>query len=180
MSNQSSLLILDLSSYGSALAIINQFCDEKNVEVFEVSPVGTAGLLILEIKDSVAGNLVKNEVFSFYKNSILSFQLIEKFDLRLLKIYLSQNKDEVQKHLLVQEFSFVSDAFSAAQDWLNQGFSVIDFRVVRTFPANVILTVTSENLEKLVTVKNLGSPKVSSVIEKVEPVLKKYFQIIQN
>lgn len=180
MDNRSCLLVLDLSSYGSALAIINQFCDEKNVEVFEVSPVGGAAILILEIKDLIASTLLKNEIFSFYKNSILSFRLIEGVDQKLLRIYLSQNQDLVLNHLLIQEFSFVSEAFAAAQELLSNKVSVIDFRVVRTFPMNVILTSTAENLNQLLALKNLGSPRVATVVEKVEPVLKEYYQIVKN
>lgn len=180
MDNQSSLLVLDLSSYGAALAIINQFCDEKSVEVFEVSPVGTAALLVLEIKDRIASTLLKNEIYSFYKNNILSFRLLEKFDLKLLKIYLSQNQDLVAKHLLVQEFSFLSEAFAAGQELMVQKVNVIDFRVIRTFPMNIILTSTSDDMEQLVKVKNLGSPRVSTIIGKVEPILKEYYQIVTN
>lgn len=180
MGSQSSLLVLDLSSYGSALAIINQFADGKNVVVFEVSPIGTAALLILEIKDRIASHLVKNEIGSFYKSSILSSRLLETFDTSLLKVYLSQNQDEVAKHLLIQEFSFVSEAFAAAQDLLTQQVRVIDFRVIRTFPMNVILTSTSDHIEKLVGIKNIGFPRAGTVVEKVEPVLKEYYQIVKN
>lgn len=180
MDSRNSLLVLDLSSYGAALAIINQFCDEKNVEVFEVSPVGTASILILEIKDRVAGTLLKNEIFAFYKNSILASRLIEDYDLNLLKVYLSQNKAEVLDHILVQEFSFVAEAVSTAHELMSQGLQVIDLRVIRTFPMNVILTTTSGSLEKLVGLKNLGAPRAGTIIEKIEPVLKKYYQILPN
>jgi len=180
LTNQASLLVLDLSSYGSALAIINQFCDGQSVEVFEVSPVGTAAILILEIKERIAGTLLKNEIFSFYKSSVLSSRLIETYDLNVLKTYLSQNKPEVSNHLLVQEFSFVSEALVAAHELINKGLVVIDFRVIRTFPMNVIVTLTSTSLEKIVGFKNLGAPRASTVIEKAEPILKEYFQIVKN
>lgn len=180
MTDQNSLLVLDISSYGSALAIINRFCDDKNVEVFEVSPIGTAAVLILEIKDRITATLLKNEIFSFYKGSLLAHRLLEQFDMNLLKVYLSQNKPEVQTHLLVQEFSFISEAFVAAQNWTKRNVDVIDFRVIRTFPANVILTMTSESLDILTQFKEANGVKSSTVIERVEPILKKYFQIVQG
>jgi hypothetical protein len=180
LDNQSSLLILDLSSYGSALAIINQFCDGKSVEVFEISPIGTAAILILEIKDRIASTLLKNEILSFFKSSILSSRLIEKYDLRILKVYLSQNNDSISNHLLIQEFSFVSEAFVAAQELLSKNISVIDFRVIRTFPMNIILTSSDDSMAKLVESKNLGSPRVATLIEKVEPTLKEYYQVVKN
>ena len=180
MGSQGSLLVLDLSSYGSALAIINQFCDGKGVEVFEVSPVGTAALLVLEIKDRIASTLLKNEIYSFHKSSILSFRLIENYDLKLLKVYLSQNQDLVLNHLLVQEFSFVSEAFAVAHELTSQNINIVDFRVIRTFPMNVILTSTSQSLDQLVKVKNVGVPRASTIIEKTEPVLKEYYQIVKN
>lgn len=180
MANQHSLLVLDLASYGAALAIINQFCDGKSVVVLEVSPVGTAGLLILEIKDQIASNLLKNEIYSFFKGSILSSRMIEKSDLKLLKVYLSQNQDQVESNLLIQEFSFVSDAFFAANHLLAEGITLVDFRVIRTFPMNVILTSTSSNFEKLSLNKNIGSPRVVTLVDKVESTLKEYFQVVQN
>ena len=179
MNNQGSLLVLDLSSYGSALAIINQFCDGKSVEVFEVSPVGTAALLILEIKDRIAATLLKTEIISFFKSSVLSSRLIEAYDLNLLKVYLSQNHTSIANHLLVQEFSFVSEALAAADQLIKQDLAVLDLRVIRTFPMNVILTLTSSDVNKLVAVKNAGAPRSSTIIEKVEPVLKEYFQIVK-
>lgn len=180
MNSQASLLVLDLSSYGSALAIINQFCDGQSVEVFELSPVGTAAILILEIKDRIAGTLLKNEIFSFYKSSILSSRLIENYDPNLLKVYLSQNQAEVSTHLLVQEFSFVSEALAGAQGLIIQNLVIVDLRVIRTFPMNVILTATSSNLDKLVELKNVGAPRTATIIEKVEPTLKEYYQIVKN
>lgn len=175
MANSSSLLVLDLSSYGSALAIINQFCDDKSVQVFEVSPLGTAGLLILDIKDPIAGTLLKNDIFSIHKNFILSYRLIEEYDLQLLKVYLSQNKPEIQKHLFVQEFSFVSEALAAAKEWMQKSIQLVDLRVIRTFPTNIILTVTTDDFEQLLQLKNLGGPRTSTLIENVEPSLRQYF-----
>ncbi len=180
MINQGSLLVLDLTSYGSALSIINQFCDGKNVDVFEISPAGTAATLILEIKDRISSTLLKNEIFSFYKSSILSFKLVEGFELNLLKVYLSQNQALVLKHFLVQEFSFLSDGFAAANELLLQNINVIDFRVIRTFPLSAIVTSTSNSLEKLVSIKNIGSPRVATIIENVEPALQDFYQIIKN
>lgn len=176
MSNLEQLLILDLSSYGVALSIINQFCDDKDVRVFEVSPIGTVALLVLLVKEKTLAAILKNEIFSFYKNSVLSMRLIENFDPQILMVYLSQNKAEVLKNILVQEFSFVSEAFAAAQLLLEKKISLIDFRVVRTYPLNAILISTSAEIESLIQIKSQVSGKTQTLIEKTEPTLKAYFQ----
>ena len=173
----SNLLSFDLSSYGAALAIINQFCDDDEVKVFEVSPAGSAGLLILLIKDQTAAELLKSEIFSFYKANVLSSALVKNLNLNILKTYLSQNVPEVSSHLLVQEFSFVSDGFRAAEYLLLSGINLVDFRVIRTFPLNVILVSSAKDSEVLRSAKAEVPTRSNVIIEKVEPVLRQYFEI---
>ena len=154
MTSLTNLLVFDVSSYGSALAIINQFCDDKDVKVFEVSPVGPAAILILLVGDAIAGELLHNEIVSFFKSSILNSIRLKNLDIEILKIYLSQNKPEVLSNVLVQEFSFVSEAFGASQFLRNSDISVIEFRLIRTFPTNAILVSTSNDVSKLIKIKN--------------------------
>ncbi len=180
MSSSSNLLVLDLSSYGSGLAVINQFCDEDQVKVFEVSPIGHAGILILLIKDATAAELLKNEIFSYYKANILSIALLKDFDMTALKIYLSQNKPVVLENLLIQEFSFLSEAFCCVDRLIKSKIAVIDFRVIRTYPLNAIVTSTSSNADSLAVVRSEVNSRASVVIEKIEPVLKQFYQIVQN
>lgn len=174
--NYKHLLALDLSSYGSALAIINQFCDDDQIKVFEISPVGYAGLLILLIKEETAADILKNEVISFFKSNLLSVELLKNFDSRILEIYLSQNKSEVSTSLLIQEFSFVSQAFKAAHALLVKDIQLIDFRVIRTYPLNAILISTAIEGTHLIQHKDQLGLRSSMLIDHVEPVLKQFFQ----
>ncbi len=180
MDSHSNLLCLDLASYGTALAIINQFCDDDQAKVFEVSPVGTAGILILLIQDQTTAELLKNEIFSYYKASILSSSLIIDLNVSLLKTYLSQNVPVVATNLLIQEFSFVSEGFTAADILFLNKIDLVDFRVIRTYPLNIILVSTSKDLAGLQLANEKIRSRTYAIIPKVEPVLKQYFEITKN
>jgi hypothetical protein len=177
LSNYPHLIAIDLSSYGSAFAIINQFCDDVQIKVFEVSPIGQAGLLILLVNEATAAEILKNEILSFYKSSVLAIEIIKNFHDKLLQTYLSQNKPQLLKSLVIQEFSFVSQALSAAHNILNESFELVDFRVVRTYPLNAVVVITSDNLEKFFKIKENSYIKSTTVIEKIENSVKNYFQI---
>ena len=64
------LLAFDLSSYGAALSIINQFVDDQSTKVFEVSPSGQSAILILVSQDLIGLQVIKNEAISFYRSEI--------------------------------------------------------------------------------------------------------------
>ncbi len=176
MLSYSNLLVIDLASYGIAFSIINQFCDEIQVKVFEVSPIGHVGIIILLIKDETAAEVLKNEILSFYKSNLISVCLLKNFDKRLLPVYLSQNKDEALKSMLILEFSFVSDAFVAAQKLLTENISLLDFRIIRAYPLNAILVAAADDPAKLISLRENLCARSSTLIENVGAVVKEYFQ----
>lgn len=177
MASYRNLIAIDLASYGSAFLLINQFCDDDEIKVFEISPIGQAGLLIFLIKDPIAAEVLKNEIESLFKCHILSICLLKNFDQNLLPIYLSQNKTPILKSILIQEFSFVSKALEAAAQILEQKLQLVDFRIVRTYPLNAVIVSTAVEDKLLFDISVLASAKSSVVIENVSPVLKTYFEI---
>jgi hypothetical protein len=111
--------------------------------------------------------------------NVLSACLLENLDSEILKVYLSQNKPEISKSLMVQEFSFVSEAFAAAQALVSKKISLVDFRVVRTFPINVILVSTAAQASDFEMAKGKMA-RSNTIIDQVEDTLKHYFQIVKN
>ncbi len=165
----------DLTSYGAALAIINRFADGEIVRDFELSPTGVDAQLILLSQDSIALQVVKTESQSLMGSQILGSALIENLHEELLPTYLSQNKVSLQNCLTVLEFSTLSQGLTAAQSLLANSVSLVDFRVVRTSPKNVIVTATSDSADAC-DFLNL-SPMKKTVMTDLQPSLKSYFEI---
>ncbi len=171
------LLCFDLTCYGAALAIVNRFVDGEAVRDFELSPTGTEAQLILLSKDAMALQVVKTESQSLMGSQILETALIENLHEELLPAYLSQNKASLKKCLTVLEFSTLSQGLSAAQSLLAKGVSLVDFRVVRTSPKNVIITTASDSAEACDFIKL--SPMKKTVMTDLQPNLKSYYEILK-
>lgn len=175
MNQYKHLLVFDLSSYGSALAIINQFVDDDAVKVFEVSPSGQSAILLLVSKESVSLQIIKGEAASIFKSQVLSAAVIEDIHEELLTTYLSQNKTLLSKSIVILESSFVAEGLRLADQLLKAKHTLIDFRVVRTFPKNVILTVGSDNLNPSINIDCTNFKK--TYIENIQPILKSFYEV---
>jgi hypothetical protein len=169
------LISFDLSSYGTALSILNQFADGDNIKDFEVSLSGTSAQLILLSQDMVSLQVLKGEAQSLFKSQILDVQIIENIHADLLPTYLSQNKPQILNSMAVLEGVFVSTGLMLLQQALVNNIYVVEFRVVRTFPKNVILVLTSQNTESFSKISSVNF-KLSQ-ISNVEKTLKSYFEI---
>lgn len=173
MSNQyKHLLAFDLASYGAALGIINQYVDDSTVKVFEISPCGSSATLILLSSDSVSLQIIKSQSESVFKSQILSTAIVENVHDDLLAAYLSQNKAVLKNNLVVLEGNYVSAALETANNLLNSGESLVDFRIIRTFPKSVVLTFTNNKIQPFES-KDFKK----TFIENVQPVLKSYYEI---
>lgn len=175
MNTYNHLLAFDLSSYGAALSIVNQFVDDKTIKVFEVSPCGQTAILILISSDLVGLRVVQSEAVSFYRSEILESSFIENIHGDVVPTYLSQNKPGIGNTLVIFEGPFVSAALTIADRLVKQGNVLIDFRIIRTSPKNVILTVGTENLSYFKSFNYPGFKKI--FIEKLQPSLKAFFEI---
>lgn len=175
MNKYKHVLAFDLSSYGAALSIINQFVDDQSVKVFEVSPSGQTAILILVSQDLIGLQVIKSEAISYYRSEILEFSMIENIHEEVMPVYLSQNKPGVSKSLVILEGPFVSTALAIADQLVNEKNLLLDFRVVRTGPKNVILTVGAEDIGYFQTVNLHGFKK--TIIENIQPSLKAFFEI---
>ena len=174
MNQYKHLLAFDLASYGAALGMINQFADDTTIKVFEVSPCGSSAVLILLSNDKVSLQIVKSQSESLFKSQIMSVSLIENIHDDLLPVYLSQNKVDLKSNLLILEGNWVSSAFELANTILLAGEQLVDFRIIRTFPKNVILTFTSTKNE----IEEIDSKDFKKTfIENLQPVLKSYYEL---
>ncbi len=174
MNQYKHLLAFDLASYGAALGMINQFADDTTIKVFEVSPCGTSAILILLSADTMSLQIVKSQCETLFKSQIMSASIVENIHEDLLPVYLSQNKVELKSNLLILEGNWVSSAFELANTILLTGEQLVDFRIIRTFPKNVILTMTSTNNE----IEKIDSKDFKKTfIENLQPVLKSYYEL---
>jgi hypothetical protein len=166
------LLVFDLTSYGSALALINRYADDQSVKVFEVSPCGSAALLLLVAKEIQELQIIQSEAQKLFAPQILKSALISEIHENLLPTYLSQNKNSISEHLAVLEFSNLSDALVCSQQVLQSGAELLDLRVVRTYPINTIVCLTGSGLGELI--KKFSSAR-TTLIENLQPAVKEYF-----
>lgn len=143
MSSLKHLLAFDLSSYGAALLLLNQFVDGETIINFEIAPCGTQAQLILISHELLPLQFVQKEAQAILGSQILATQLIQNLHPELLEIYLSQNKVELNQALLILEGSFVSEGLALLQNLLMKNFKVVEFRVVRTSPKNIIVIATA-------------------------------------
>ncbi|MEQ1723224.1 MAG: hypothetical protein ABL930_08600 [Pseudobdellovibrio sp.] len=174
MNQYNNLLAFDLASYGAALSIINQFADDLSIKVFEVSPSGSSAILILISTDKVSLQIVKSQSETIFKSQILSASIVENIHENLLPAYLSQNKVELKSNMLVLEGNYVSTGLELANALLFSGEQLVDFRIIRTFPKNVILTFTTSKNE----IGKLDSKDFKKTfIENIQPVLKSYYEL---
>ncbi len=169
------LLVFDLSSYGAAFSIINQFVDDDSVKVFEISPCGQSAILILLSKETISLQIIKSEVTSIFGSQILSCVIIENLHADLLPTYLSQNKATLNKTLAILEGSSVALGFALAQKALDEKNILVDFRVIRTHPKSVLLTISAESLGLLVNTDSFDFKK--TCIDAIQPILKSYYEI---
>lgn len=171
------LLSFDLTGYGAALALVNRFVDGEVVRDFELSPTGAEAQLILLSQDVLALQVIKNDGQSYLGSQILQSALIENIHEDLLPTYLSQNKTALAQCLTVLELTSVSNGFLAAQSLLTKGISLVDFRVVRTSPKNIIITATSDSATACDFLDL--TPLKKTVLTDLQPSLKSYYEILK-
>lgn len=169
------LIAYDLSSYGAAFAIINQFVDDEAVKVFEVSPCGQTAILILLSKEPISLQIIKSEVASIFGSQVLSCALIENIHEDLLPTYLSQNKSTLRKTLAILEGPSIANGFVLAQRALEKKNTLIDFRVIRTFPKNILLTISAESLGQLINPDGFDFKQTN--FDSIQPSLKSFYEI---
>ncbi len=171
-------LVFDLTKLGAAYQIINLFADEQTIHVFEISPVGTQALLILSCKDLVSAQLIYNQCLNLYRSDVLASVLIENVNDSILNAYLSQQKPSLSINILVIETQYFSHAFEAAKKLVQADSAVVDFRAVRTSPANLIVIGTNSSAENLNQFMLKNSFGKMTLVPDVQPVLKAYFEIL--
>lgn len=175
MNQYNHLLAFDLTSYGAALTLVNQFVDNDSCRDFEVSPCGVQAQVILLFRDVLSLKVVRENAASFLKSQVLDVQTVENIHPSLLPCYLSQTKAELQKKLYIFEGASVASGLVLMQDLLKQGAAPVDFRIVRTSPKNVIVAVTSHDQLNAGTADRLQFK--TTVIDSIQPSLKEFFQI---
>lgn len=181
LTNTENFLIFDLSKLGTAYQIINSFADSENLQVFEICPLGAQAVLILISKDLILLQLVHSQAVSLHKSDILNSVIIENVDSRILNPYLSQPSQpstEMKSNLLVLETNGFTTAFANAKQLVDADIDIIDFRAIRTCPPNLIITATSDRIEKLSEFVNQDTSSKVSIIPKVQSSLRSYFEIL--
>lgn len=174
MNKYNHLLSFDLTSYGAAMSIVNQFVDRDAVRDFELSPCGAGAQLILLARDAMTLNVLRGEAEALFKSQIIDSSVVENLHTNLLETYLAQNKVSVDAHLLVLEGSSLSEGFSLADKLLKNSLNVLEFRMIRGASKNVMITATDNSLNKL-SEFGCGSFK-KTIIENVQSTLKSYWQ----
>ena len=178
LSKLGSFAIFDLTKVGAAYQIINSFVDNEVVHAFEISPIGAAALLILNSKDQIALQFIFKQCQSIYQADILYSAYLKEIDATVIEAYLSQNKPEVKKHILMAEAQSFSEGFVLIQNLSQAGFQILDFRAVRTSPPNLIISATTNDVEVAQEFLKSYSQAKITFIENVQKPLKQYYEIL--
>ena len=179
LSSFNHLATFDLSKVGTAYQIINSFVDDQVIHVFEISPMGSRAVLILVSQDLISLQVVYNQVLSMHKADILISTCIEMISPKILETYLSQNRTQMAASLLIVETDSFSMAFDFGQKLALKNIELVDFRVVRTGPPNIIITATGSS-EALNIFLTASSCVKTTLIDQVQKPLKAYFEILVN
>lgn len=178
MNRYKHLLTFDLSSYGVALAIANQFADDQAIRIFEISPVGTAAQLILIGEEITSLEFVRSEAQSLFRAQILASEVVANMHADLLPVYLSQKSSPLKKSVVIFEGESTAFGLKLAQQILNDGADLVDFRIVRTFPKNVIITATADQAEGLLRLSAAMFRK--TCIQNPQRPVRELFEIVQT
>ena len=177
LSNLSHFAIFDLTKIGAAYQVINSFVDDETILAFEICPLGSQAVLMLSSKDLIALQFVYNQCLTLHKSDILNSICIENLAPGILDAYLSQNKPQVAGSILIAESESFATAFGFAHKLAAQQVSLLDFRVVRTSPPNLIITATGSTvvLKEFVTSDSVIR---TTLIDQVQKPLQAYFEIL--
>lgn len=167
-------LFLELNSLGYAYSLVQKYCDESQVKVFEASPTPRGAILILasnsikglqDIADSIIG---QNEHQMFIENSWLGENLSEK----LIEAYLNQILSPIKENLVLVETTSVCEAVKATALALDKNFEICEFRMLRSTVYRCVVSLTtalpSSEVERIfahltttrkITLNFISSPK---------------------
>ncbi len=177
MSDLSHFAIFDLTKIGTAYQIINSFVDDETIHAFEISPLGTKAVLMLNSKDLIALQFVYNQCLSRHKADILNATCIPDINIEIIETYLSQNQPQLATSLLIIETESFATAFNFAQSLALKNISLVDFRVIRTTPPNLIITATAATA-LLTPFLTASSVIKTTLIDQVQKSLRSYFEIL--
>ena len=164
-------------SIGQAYSILNEL-SAHGWELFEISPVGGGGHLILFSASDLAelqSELIKScEAFNYTK---LSDEVIET--------YLSLRESPLKDVLVILEHEFIGAVFAEAEKFYQKGFDLLDLRFAKGFrqKAHAFLSYNKglielqknelENLEQrgfTVTQISAISAELRNLFEAVQPI----------
>lgn len=176
MKQLENLICFDLSSYGGALHIVQQFVNDEDVILLEISPCGQGAILLIGAQELTALQFLQKEAYKLFSNYIISSQIVADVHSKLLPCYLSQESSTLNSHLVVFEAGTFSDAMQLASSALKtEKINIVDFRILRTFPINAILTLTTSDLSNFEKVDHNGFKK--TIISKPSSTLKSLYEI---
>ncbi len=187
-----SLAVLQTPSLGHAYEIF-QMAALANLQVLEVSPLGTMGHVIVEGSEKALFDFllhIKSELFTSDENNSedspsLAPSLTVKLchvDSEIIETYLSIKQGSLQDHLLIVEGAFLGDLFEAAMALKQEGFIVLDLRAPKTEPAHCFgfFSISQEKWTVDVQLKINGlvpEPLKLKLIENPHPDLRSYFEL---
>lgn len=164
-------------SIGQAYVILNELSKE-GWELFEVSPVGGGGHLVLfNSSESAAPN-------TMFVDSCEHAACLQISD-EVIETYLSLKEAPLKDVLLILEHDFIGDIFKIAEDLYRKGFDLLDLRFAKGYQQKAhlfvsfnkgLLSVSSNQIKEfqdqgfLVTQIDQISAELRNLFESVQPV----------
>lgn len=163
-----SLAVYEFSKYSACFEVINAVKEPTRIEVFEVSPTPSGGILILAAANATDLELFYRVIFRALKNTLINSCLINNLKTEVVSSSLSQNSSEQIENLNFFETNSLCDAFLSCQKLAESGVSIVDFRVLRSIHNGSIIVYSGTALdEKSITIQNPSK------------TVRSYFQILK-
>ena len=170
ISQKSNWLCLVTKSYGEVFSFLQNLSIE-GFQPFEVGPLGEKGFLLAEVSSSQVSFLEKE-----LSRSSAQLKILKDIDARVINSYLSLESSPTKQFLLFGTFLFIGEALQTAQQALDQGFEIVDLRMIRSSEAITHLILTGSDVLKAQSFK-MGSSTTQVLIENPSSSLKNYFDI---
>lgn len=170
-----SLALFSFDSFGKALTALNLVGDQNSLEVLECLSRGQGGDLLV-VGEMLQLQRLENDGLS--KLSPKSYY-IEAPDRRLLKALLNLENANIDSGLLIFESLLLGEALLLAQDLLQLGWQIVDFKVPRSGQASVVLIATAgpELLASMKSAPLQNSGGTATLIAKVSVELRSFFDL---
>ena len=164
-----SLAVYEFSKYSACFEVINAVKEPTRIEVFEVSPTPSGGILILASSNQEVLDFFYRSILEKLTKTLINSCLLNSINAEVLIAYLSQNSTDEIKNLNFFETNSLCEAFLYCQQIAELRAQIFDFRVIRSTHNRSIIVYSGDPLdEKTIAIDKIYQNIKCSVCYKIK------------